>query len=93
MLTTLREISVNVSSDEAIKSDNAKGSPSLSVVAATPAVRSESKSTEDMTSVDPVVTSNSDTSSVSALDPRKEGSEAGTETEEDEGMVLVGRPP
>ncbi|KAF7975630.1 hypothetical protein HWV62_9067 [Athelia sp. TMB] len=91
MLSTLREISIDVSSGTAAKSHDSKASLNAAVVTDPPVVSPESKLTE-LAPSRPETTGSSDTSSVSGSDIRKEGSEAGTETEEDEGMVLVGRP-
>lgn len=92
MLNTLREISVNVSSSKPEKSDDSRASPRPSVVADLAQANAANEPSEVVPS--PLVaTSNSDdTSSASGSEIRKEGSENGAETEEDEGMVLVGRP-
>lgn len=80
MLTTLREISVKVPTNESgDKSDDRR----------TPTPRAPSVPTEAGPRNEGVPSIATITSSQTL---KKEGSETGTETEEDEGMVLVGRP-
>jgi len=80
MLTTLREISVKVSTSESgDKSDDRR----------TPTPRAPSVPIEAGPRNEGVPSIATITSSRTM---KKEGSETGTETEEDEGMVLVGRP-
>lgn len=93
MLSALCEISVKVPSGEPEKSDDSKASPGPSVRADLARASTANERSEAAPSPLPVATLNSDdTSSTSGSEIRKEGSENGAETEEDEGMVLVGRP-
>ena len=91
MLSTLREISVDVSAGTVAARSHDDSKANAAVVTDPTVVSPENKTTE-LAPSRPETTGSSDTSSVSGSDIRKEGSEAGTETEEDEGMVLVGRP-
>lgn len=86
MLTALREISVKVPPSESAEQSDDRATPTPSAPSA-PAEVAPSKE------VPPPVPSKSEfTSSSDSQSLRKDGSETGTETEEDEGMVLVGRP-
>lgn len=97
MLAALREISVKVPSDVANKSPDPTTNPSFSAPANQGA--SSPDRTNEATEVpSPApVPSFSEVSSPAASqvlkkDGSENGTEGGTETEEDEGMVLVGRP-
>lgn len=89
MLTALREISVKVPPSESAEQSDDRATPTPSAPSAPSAPAEVAPSKE----VPPPVPSKSEfTSSSDSQSLRKDGSETGTETEEDEGMVLVGRP-
>ena len=83
MLTTLREISVKVSCSESTEKSDDRTTPTPRAVS----VPTEATPRNEGVPLKSSVTSLSDSQPL-----KKEGSENGTETEEDEGMILVGRP-
>jgi lysophosphatidate acyltransferase len=94
MLTTLREISVTVPARESEKSavtESLGDAASADLGTPTPTIPGESAPQAELpteTAVPPSPTASTIASQVLS----KDGSENGTETEEEEGMVLVGRP-
>jgi len=98
MLTTLREISVTVPSSKMDKSPVTENPPDAALadpgttttsIPSEPAFRVE---TPTQTAAVPTPTEMETASTTSSQVLKKDGSENGTETEEDEGMVLVGHP-
>lgn len=96
MLTTLREISVRVPSRQPDKSPDSVESPRDPdpTDQGTPTLSAPNESVTEVEAQSGTTTpSQSETSSTTPSQfTGREGSENGTETEEDEGMVLVGRP-
>lgn len=105
MLIALREISVQVSPEELEKSVKASAvtaaepfipAPSsvVEVETTTPVPEDASDSISNISEEQRILSEDSVSTSTTSSTPsgRQEGSEWGAETEEDEGMVLVGRP-